>query len=252
MAGIYKITNKINNKIYIGQTQKKIKNRWKEHIRIANRYAKTHIDNKYTFAIHKAMAKYGIDNFIFEILYEQDNLSLDKLNELEMKFIKEYNTFKYGYNLTQGGDGTKGTPISEKQKEYYRQLYTGRKLSEEHKKNIAQGLLNRNYKTSDKTKKIISDKQTSPLMLYRVDTCEIIRIFENNQVASQYLGLPEKKIKDNQHADIKSIKQMLCILNGHYVAISPVLNFEHMYERIYHFKINYSLRNATKIPVINK
>lgn len=71
MAGIYKITNKINNKLYIGQTHNTIEKRWKEHIQVSNRYKKTNLDDKYAFAIHKAIAKYGVENFDFDIIYER-------------------------------------------------------------------------------------------------------------------------------------------------------------------------------------
>lgn len=90
---IYKITNKVNGKSYIGQTRYTIEFRWKQH-----QHKK---DNTY---FHNAIHKYGIDNFYIEILEECD---VEKLNSREIYYIAKYNTFNNGYNLTIGGDGNR-------------------------------------------------------------------------------------------------------------------------------------------------
>lgn len=94
---IYKITNLVNNKIYIGYTKNPDK-RFKEHIKDA-RLNKT---NQY---IHKAIRKYGPINFSFFILENRDNKS-DAL-ETEKYWITFFksNNNKFGYNLTEGGEG---------------------------------------------------------------------------------------------------------------------------------------------------
>lgn len=92
MIGIYKITNIINNKCYIGQSIN-IKRRWEEHL-----YANTHC----TF-LRYAMAKYGRNAFTFEVLEECPQ---DQLNSREQYWIQYYNSYgENGYNLTMGGDG---------------------------------------------------------------------------------------------------------------------------------------------------
>lgn len=98
MIGIYKITNKLNGKIYIGKSID-IEKRWKEHIR----HSKDEFTKKKPI-IHKAINKYGPDSFIFEVLEECQE---DKLNELEMYYINKYNSNNknIGYNITNGGDG---------------------------------------------------------------------------------------------------------------------------------------------------
>lgn len=88
MIGIYKITNKINNLSYIGQSIN-IERRWQEHQR-----------EKDNTLIHKAIREYGIQNFSFEIIEE---CSLDELNNKEIYWIKYYDTFNNGYNMTLGG-----------------------------------------------------------------------------------------------------------------------------------------------------
>ena len=88
MIGIYKITNKINGKIYVGQSND-IQRRFLEH---------TH-RNK--LQIDMAIQKYGKENFIFEILEE---CPIEQLNEREMYWIETLNSFKNGYNYTLGGE----------------------------------------------------------------------------------------------------------------------------------------------------
>lgn len=90
MIGIYKITNKLNNKIYIGQSID-ITRRWWEHKH----------DNRSNSLIHLAITKYGEENFTFEVIEE---CSQDQLNEREQYWIEFYNSFEDGYNLTRGGN----------------------------------------------------------------------------------------------------------------------------------------------------
>lgn len=101
MGYIYKITNQINNKCYIGQTTRNVEIRWNEHIRKANT-----LKQNETYAIHYALAKYGIQNFTFKIIDQCPNELLD---EKETYWIKFYNSFYDGYNLTKGGKTTKNT-----------------------------------------------------------------------------------------------------------------------------------------------
>lgn len=94
-CGIYKITNNVNKKIYVGKSIN-IKRRWREH---RSCYLKPDKD----CYLYRAMRKYGIDNFTFEIIEECSED--DNLNEKERYWIEYYNSFKNGYNETQGGEG---------------------------------------------------------------------------------------------------------------------------------------------------
>lgn len=96
MAYIYKITNKINNKIYIGKTLFSIEKRWQEHCHDSK------INTKEKRPLYSAMRKYGIENFCIEKIEE---CSEDIVNEREIYWIEYYGSFKYGYNATEGGDG---------------------------------------------------------------------------------------------------------------------------------------------------
>lgn len=94
IVGIYKITKKSNGKSYIGQSND-IFRRFQEHKR-----------NK-IIPIDKAIHKYGIDSFTFEILEE---CSIEELDEREKYWIHYYNTYLgFGYNCNEGGGNFQGS-----------------------------------------------------------------------------------------------------------------------------------------------
>ena len=96
MPYIYKITNKINNKAYIGKTLSTTDKRWKQHCIDSKkrRYEKR--------PLYSAMNKYGIDCFLIETIEECDE---NVLSQREKYWIEYYGSFKNGYNATIGGDG---------------------------------------------------------------------------------------------------------------------------------------------------
>lgn len=95
---IYRIYNKVNGKSYIGQTIKSSEERWQEHLQHTNG---THINDQ-SKVLYKAMRKYGIDNFVFEVL--QDNIdTYEQLDKAEIYWIDYYDSFLHGYNATRGG-----------------------------------------------------------------------------------------------------------------------------------------------------
>ena len=97
MPYIYKITNNINGKIYIGKTNFTIEKRWKEH---CNDFKKETLQKR---PLYFAMKKYGIENFsVEEVEYLDTPLEAE---EREKYWIEYYGSFKYGYNATRGGDG---------------------------------------------------------------------------------------------------------------------------------------------------
>lgn len=92
-VGIYKITNTINGKVYIGQSRY-ISERWKAH-----RTRSRSQNKEYDTHLYCAMRKYGLENFIFEVIEE---CSIEELSEKELKWILFYhsNEPEYGYNKT--------------------------------------------------------------------------------------------------------------------------------------------------------
>ncbi len=132
MGYIYKITNTVNNKAYIGQTKQEPEKRWKSHKN------SIHYNNGCPL-LCKAFRKYGIDKFKFEIIVICFDNSLNKMEE---HYIKKYNTFGInGYNATKGGEpgafftGKKHTPeniqkIKQHSKEYFKLEENRKKMSD--------------------------------------------------------------------------------------------------------------------------
>lgn len=94
MAYIYKITNDINGKIYIGATEFSIEKRFEEHHRESFRASKIHRP------LYEAIKKYGIEHFHVEQIEETDSPKTR-----EQYWIEYYGSFTDGYNATMGGDG---------------------------------------------------------------------------------------------------------------------------------------------------
>lgn len=123
---IYKITNKINEKCYVGQTSKFYKIRWQEHKRIA--FKKEHA--KYNYPLYKAFRKYGVDNFEFEII-EKCNIHI--LNQKEIYWISYFNSYNNGYNQDLGGGGKRILELDEDEiKNDYLKLGVINKVANKH------------------------------------------------------------------------------------------------------------------------
>ena len=100
MSFIYKITNKINGKMYIGETNRTVEIRWRQHKSRAK-------DPQYTEYLYQAMRKYGIENFIIECL---EQCRPEERFHKETDYIILYNTLApNGYNLVLSQDGP--TPL---------------------------------------------------------------------------------------------------------------------------------------------
>ena len=155
MALVYIFTNIQNGKQYVGKTEKDFESRLSRHIAAA----KSGVDNS---VFHKAISKYGMDNFRVYMRYFPDEI----INEAETHTIAELNSkVPNGYNLTDGGEGMCGYTHSERVLNKISKSLKGRKawnkgrttgpLSEEHKKKISKKLKGR--KVSKETRKKMSD-----------------------------------------------------------------------------------------------
>ena len=116
ICGIYLLRNLINNKVYIGQSID-IYFRWKQH-----RY--NALENKLDDYLHRAIRKYGWENFSKEIIEE---CKPEELNDKEIFYIKQYNSYannshSNGYNETAGGMGVRGFHHSGKTKKILSQM----------------------------------------------------------------------------------------------------------------------------------
>lgn len=109
LFSIYKITNIINDKCYIGQTEQKPKARQNKHIRDAR-------PGKSNLSIHNAIRKHKWGNFIFVVIATATDKKMANLLEKFYIRVYESNNRKFGYNLTDGGSGTCGYKHTDKDK----------------------------------------------------------------------------------------------------------------------------------------
>ena len=206
---IYLITNSVNGKKYVGQTVNEPTIRWGQHVNNSGRGSSIYI--------HRAMRKYGIENFCFEVIDESADNN-NELNDLEEFYVSLYDTFKgVGYNCTSGGDSCvvseetklkiskahKGKKLSEEHKEKTRQANLGKKLSEEHKKKISESHLGeknhfygkrhseeaklKNAIASKKRNGILNKKSKKVIQIDKV-TGEEIAIYFNSRCAADLIN----------------------------------------------------------------
>ena len=149
---IYAHINKINGKIYIGQTcRKNVNQRW--------RNGKGYINN---IAFYRAIKKYGWDNFEHKILF--DGLSKEEADAKETELIALYDSKnpEHGYNLTDGGQGTNGYQMPEERKRQISESQKGRLLTDEWKQHISEAVRGENHpfwgkQLSDKHRRHLSE-----------------------------------------------------------------------------------------------
>lgn len=133
---IYKATNKINGKSYIGQTRRSLNVRKSAHERLAKLHCQTRF--------HSAIKSYGPDNFEWEVLASTDNL--EELNDLEVFFIKKYDTVNKGYNMYYGGDN------NAMDEEYVKLKHLERMRSPEVRKKISETMKKRRAEETEEQK----------------------------------------------------------------------------------------------------
>lgn len=191
VRGIYKITNKINGKVYIGQSVD-IGRRWRQHM--------TAKDDIY---FHKAIQKYGVDNFIWEVI---EKCKKSELDERESYWIEYYDSFNKGYNCTKGGEGVSGGEDHPQWKggvsldeDYYRQYSKQyyRANKEEAKE------YNKQYYEANKEKKKEYDKE-----YYEVNKEKKKEYYEVNkekrkQYRKQYYEVNKEELKEKAKQHMK-------------------------------------------------
>lgn len=200
ICGIYKITNLVNGKIYIGQS-KDIYKRWKEHrYNIANK--------KYESCIlYKAIKKYGIDNFEFSVV---ESCKIEDLNIREEYYIRKYKTYVgfkdcNGYNMTLGGEGNNGGYKSPEWRKKVSEANKGRKswnkgkkYSLPHMKGRFSGKNNPFYgkhHTKEAKKKLRDSHLGKPSQIGQKVFCDG-KIFNSISECAKYYDIPVETMVD--------------------------------------------------------
>ena len=188
---IYKITNLINNKVYIGQTIQSLKLRWQEHCQNIN-------NGNYQMVIKRAIHKYGKENFTIEEIEICDS---SILNEREKYWIDYYNSFKEGYNSTLGGqDCTKLPKLLNKASE----------IVELYKEGFSLRNLAREFNVNHATIKLILTRNNINLRTTR--TYKLSQQDRENIISDYQKGISRKEIQ-NKYSISKSYLSQL--INGY-------------------------------------
>lgn len=180
---IYKITNTINNKIYIGQTVNPQK-RWLKHLSVARS------DYKYNSYFYNAINKYGSDNFKFEVIEECNVLCMD---ERESFWIKELNSLTpNGYNLTPGG-----MYLFDEHNPFY-----GKKHTQETKNKISKKLTGRKASKEEiEIRRIINTGKSNPFYGKKHSEETINKIVAKHKELGTYKKASERMKTNNPNAN---------------------------------------------------
>jgi len=158
MKYIYLITSP-SGKQYVGQSKVPVDRKIKSYIKL-EKYIKS---NR---LIANAIKKYGWDNMKFEIIEQNQDWTLEQLNEREIFWIAKYNTLVEGYNMTPGGEGVDSECARQNATKHHANMTEEKKKERAH--NCSKGQLKRFEKNpeSDKTKKRKSDSHNGS---YRIE-----------------------------------------------------------------------------------
>ena len=186
---IYKSTNKITGKIYIGQTTHTLDKRIKGHINESKK------DKNRPFLL--SINKYGVDNFTFETIDSANNL--DELNDKEIYWVNFYNSVSpNGYNVTGGGQGKKMISTNELGKRISKGLQNSKKWqkiknSEEYLKKIKEKFIghNKGKKFSTEHKEKIWEKNKERILKFNKDTSKKWIIVDNDNNITRITGKEE-------------------------------------------------------------
>ena len=237
---IYKVTNKTNNKCYIGITNRGFKTRFSEHIFASNNIPK--------FKFHLALKKYGFEHFTTETLFENVE-SKEKANELEIELIQKYDSYKNGYNMTLGGGHRGEFKHNDESKSKLSKSHLGKILTQNQKNNISKALsgkpksndhrlkvieANTGKKRSAEYNKKLSERMIGKFIGNKNPAAIIIYIYnhENNliykchgnfELICKENGLPTKALRKSYYNNGKpiytgkTIKKEVLIKNKEYI-----------------------------------
>lgn len=211
-AGIYIFKNNINGKCYIGQSVC-IRSRIKQH------FYSIKAKNK-DLPLYRAVEKYGLHNFTIDILEKfepEQNISreelIKKLDALEIKYIKEYDSYNNGYNCTVGGDyGVLGLKMTEQQRKNIS------KISKENAVNFYKPIYM--YNTKDNTT-IIAISVTAASNITSIERTTISKAANNVYKKADVFIVAHSK----EELEVK-IKQQLNQFTNHNTKYSIIIKYK--------------------------
>lgn len=203
---IYKITNLIDGKVYIGQTIKSLTNRWTGHCTTNNcRYLKSAID------------KYGKENFTIEEIDGANSLS--ELNYLEQHYIYMHNSLApNGYNLRFGGDNS---PHNEETKKKIGEANSRRIWKEESKNKISKA---HTGKQGPRKGQKIPESEVQKMREYRKGFTSEARILARRNNKTFDKKVLAVNMETNEHIEFKSAMEASRVLKIQASNITRVCN----------------------------
>lgn len=190
---LYRITNKINGKIYIGQAAD-LSKRWSDHRRAVRL-------NKPTQTIHYAMIKYGLDNFEFEVI--ASCTTQDDANFTETQLVEQYQSHvstDKGYNVTLGGmNAPKTEAFKQMMRDWHASLTPEEraKISEQQRKATQQQITEKGHPGLG-TKRNDEQKSNISAALKALDKVAIYTDEVRKNMSEAHIG-----IKDSEETKIK-------------------------------------------------
>ena len=150
-SGIYVIRNLINGKIYIGQTKD-------AHQRILAHLSLSRLANKDSQPIHKAIKKYGHENFVFFMLIDDPGITREELNSLEIQTIQHFK--ENGFVLYNVADGGLAGDLGAKVRQKISKKLKGRVFTKEWREKISKALKGkkRSQELVEKSKKTYKER----------------------------------------------------------------------------------------------
>ena len=188
---IYKVTNKVNGKVYIGQTIQSVKARWQRHCNTKNKSK-----GEMQMQIKRAILKYGKENFTIETLEECDSALL---NARERYYISYFDSYKNGYNSTEGGqDGVKPLQTPEEIQKEVVELYACE---------FSLRAISKEYNIDKTTVKGILVAHNVPLRASR--TYKLSQEDREEIVAKVNNGVSRKQIMEEYHISKNYLSQLI-------------------------------------------
>ncbi len=214
---VYKVTNLVNGKAYIGKTTVSHKARFYGH--------KTSRDTGYP--LNRAIKKYGVDNFRLEVIYIGS--SEKEINMVERAMIASHNTYcPNGYNLTIGGEGASGARRTEEQRKrlsialkgrvntWTSKLRKGCVVSEETRKKISESWKYRTISEETREKQRIAStgrlhsEQAKLKISQSASRWQIGKIMS----PSTRMKIYETRMRMEQNPETTRRKPVFCLNNG--------------------------------------
>lgn len=251
---IYRIKNLVNGKRYIGQTRNYFINhgkyrpfgyekRFKDHIS----EALNNVKKKQCYKLNCAIRKYGKDKFHVKLIR---TCSVEKLDEYEKKYIKKYDSYKNGYNLTKGGNGAKMNSgirkkLSKATKKYF-----------ENEDNLKKQAIFHWQKYDSDRLNALTKMEINKIKIHTSGESRIIMIVQHNGGNKKYTFTKSKYVSIN--LILQRISRMLDnlinndILEYDDIEVDNSILKDNDIESIWDIKINKKLFKKPKIPKKNK